>query len=113
MSRTHGHGGEGKDGVHGNVGRKDKQAHKRCIHPERKGRDRKFLLRLIHSSCSEKKAEGSLTGDEDDEPDGVDGDFVLGEASKEATVGDALVAREGVKRTSVGMRRGSDDLFPV
>jgi len=50
------------------------------------------------------------TRDEDDEPDSVDRNLVLGEFGEETTIGETVIAREGVERTSVGLSSGSDDL---
>lgn len=50
------------------------------------------------------------TRDEDDEPDSVDRDLVLGEFREETTIGKTVIARECVERTSVGLSSGSNDL---
>ena len=50
------------------------------------------------------------TRDDDNEPDSVDGDFVLAHSSEETSIGKTVVTREGVERTSVGLSSGGDDL---
>jgi len=50
------------------------------------------------------------TRDDDNEPDSVDGDFVLAHSSEETSIGKTVVTREGVERTSVRLGSGSDDL---
>jgi len=97
--RTHAHGGERKDGVDGDRRRKDQEAHERCETASQSS-----------GSSAAARRETRRTRDEEDEPDGVDRDLVGRKAREEAAVGHATVAREGVERARVGVRRRGDDL---
>lgn len=78
----------------------------RCSGREReKQKQCQHVLTLATSLLPQRR-----TGNDHDEPHGIDGDVVRRELHEEAAVGHAAVARKGVERARVGVRRGRDDL---